>query len=338
MSVLGASTSTSVIPWPDFAKTQDKAEQIQFIYFSENVQLPYVPQLPRPPIPAHPQFFISGLQEERPIQSRSTPFSAFRPSSYLGRHISVYEPRPTVQELLNGPEPSLNRPEPAPSSKALQQQPSEHMDVDHPRQLIPEPPQPPQAQAQQVSLALDWFPPAYTSYNPPVTQDQFALRQFSDAQRSQCSSYAPGFSSPPVVGHMSAPPVASDQEGHRLPTILTASVSQSQPLQDHHVTEPSAFNGFPDAATAHVDLSFHPAAAPPPYSQYSGSTSVHGMLADTRMAWHPAPAEYAPAQPQALVQNIPQGVTPPASSPHQQPDSIPRPSSPADSVRATGEI
>jgi hypothetical protein len=317
---LSRSTSTSVIPWPDFAKPRDKAEQIQIIYFPENVQLPYLPQLPHTPIPTHP--FISGLQEERQIQPRSTPFSAFHSSSYPEH---VYEPRLTVPEPPNGPEPSLSRPEPPPSSMALQQQqPSEHMDVDYPRHLIPEPAQ---AQGQQVSLALNLFPPAYTSYNPPVTQDQSALRQFFDAR---CSNDAPGFPSPhcslpyspPVLGHISASLATSDQEGHALPSISpvpTTSVAQSpinQPLQDHNVTEPSAFNVLPDTAAtyeSHVDLAFHPAAAPPPYS------------------------EYALAQP--IVQNIPLTVTPPGrtSSPHQEPEGISRPSSPANSVRAIGE-
>jgi len=346
-STLWASTFTSVLPWPDFAKTQNKAEQIQFIYFPEKVQLPYSPQLPHPPIPTHPQFIISGLQDERLIQSRSTPFSAFHSSLYSEQHISVCEPRLTVPELPNTSGPSLSRPEPPPSSMALQQQPSEHMDVDHPRQLIPEPAQ---AQGQQVSLAFDLFPPAYT-----VTQDQFSLRQFSDAQQSQCSNYAPGSSSPhrsfpyspPMVEHISAAPAASDQEGHALPSIppvLTTSVSQShwhvnQPLQDRNVTEPPAFDVLPETATTYVDLSlFHPAATPPPYSEYSESTYARGMLSDMSTAWHAATAEYAPPQP--LVQNIPPTVTPPArtSSPRQQPESIRRPPSPADSVRAIGEI
>lgn len=344
------SRSTSVIPWPNFPKTQDKPEQIQFIYFPEGVQLSCIPQLTPAPIPPHPQFIISGLQEERPIQSRSTPFSVFHSSLYHEQHISVYEPRLTVPELPNAPGPSSNRPEPASSSMALQQQPSEHMDVDNPRQLISEPAQ---AQGQQVSSALDLFPPAYTSYNPLATQDQFALGQFSDVQQSQCSNYVPDLSSPhcsfpyspPVVEHISAPLATSNQEGHAVPSIppvLTTSVSQShanQPLQDHNVTEPSVFNVFPETATTDVDLAFHPAAAPPPYSENSESAYAGGMLSDTSTAWHAAiTAEYAAPQP--LVQNIPLTVTPPArtSSPRRQPEGIPRACSPADSVRAMGEM
>jgi hypothetical protein len=331
ISVLGTSTCTSVISWPDFPKTQDKVEQIQFTKFPQNTiqsQSLYSPQLPHPPVLAQPQFFNSSLQGERFIQPQCSPLYTHHLPTYIKQYIPVYGPRLTVPELPIVSEPSLEHPELALNSMALQHQyqppPSEHMDIDHTRQPISEPLQTSQAGEQRVSLDLDSFPPTYASYHPPVIQDQFSPKQFSDVQQSQFSSCAPGFSSihcpfpfsPPVGEHISAPLAASYQEAHSVPLpqpVVTASVSQphaNQPLRDQNATE-----------------------TPPPYSEYSEYTT-RGVMPDTGSVWQSA--EYAPANPSD--ENIRPSVTAPTSSPHQQPESTPRPSSPADSVRAIGEM
>jgi hypothetical protein len=125
ISVLGTSTCTSVIPWPDFAKTQDKVEQIQFTTFPPNTvqsQSLYSPQPPHPPVLAHPQFFSSSLQGERFIQPQYPPFYTHHPSSYIKQHIPVYDPRLIVPELPNAPEPPSELPGPALNSMAFQHQ------------------------------------------------------------------------------------------------------------------------------------------------------------------------------------------------------------------------
>jgi hypothetical protein len=331
ISVLGTSTCTSVISWPDFPKTQDKVEQIQCTTFPQNTiqsQSLDSPQLPHPPILAHPQFFNSSLQGERFIQPQYPSFYTHHLPTYTKQDIPVYDPRLTVLELLNPPQPSLEHPEPALNSMASQHQyqqlPSEHMDIDHPRQPISEPLQTSPVGDQRVSLDSDSFPPTYASYHPAVIQDQFALRQVSDVQESQFSSCAPGFSSidcpfpfsPPAGEHISAPLAASYQEAPSVPlpqSVVTASVSQpqvNQPLGGHNATE-----------------------TPPPYSEYS-EYITRGAMPDTGSVCQST--ECAPANPSD--QNIRSPATALTSSPHQQPETTPRPSSPADSVRAIGEM
>lgn len=141
------STCASVIPSPNSTKAPEQVEQIQPPQFPENVQLPYAPQLPYTPIPTYLQFSKSSFQEQ-PIQSQYTKSPAFHIPSHPEQHIPAYEPLRMITPLPNAPDLSTGYPEPALGSIALQQQrqPSEHMDIDCPQQLISQLLQTPQAQ------------------------------------------------------------------------------------------------------------------------------------------------------------------------------------------------
>ena len=288
----------------------------------------------------HTSFFVSSLQAKQPIQTHNTQFPALHSSSYPEQHIPAYEPQLTFPVLPNATELPFACPEPASCSTAFQQHQSEHMDIDDHPQVIPEPLLKARAQEQSTFTALGSSPHVYTpSYHP---QDQPTSTQFSDSPQAQLSNYPPGFSlphcffshSPPVVEYMSTSPSISQQEVCSLPSCepgIKASLSHvMRPVQNHQATETFAFNIPPDAVTPHLAFSCHPTPPPPPYSDSSESTRE--VLIDVSPVWQPVSSEYAPLQP------LDPKPLAPSASPSRVPEVAPQPSSPADLVRAIGEI
>ena len=330
-----SSAGASVTPCSDLTKV----EQAQY---TENGQLPHAALPSQPPILMHPQFFVSNLQAKQPIQTHYTQIPAFYTSSHPEQHIPVYGPQFTFPPPPNAPELPFARPEPASYLTAFQQHPSEQMDIVGHRQLIPEPLQKPQAQDHSAFSALESTPHVFTS---SYLQDQHAFTQFFDAPQAQFSNSPPGSSLPhcsfshssPVVEYMSTPPSISHQQVRPPPSYepgIMAPTSQShvtQPVQDHNA-ETFAFNVLPDTATPHIDFSCHPTPTRPPYSDSPESTPTREVLLDDGPMWQPASSEHAPAQP------LDPKPLEPSPSPLHLPEVMPQPSSPADSVRAIGEI
>ena len=292
-----------------------KVEQVQHTLFPENVQLPHAAQPSQPPILVHPQFFVSSLQANQPIQTHHTQLPAFFTPSYPEHQIPVYGPQLTLPALSNAPELPFACPKPASCSTTFQLHASEHMDIDGHRQLIPEPLQRSRAQGQSTFTTLESSPHVNTSSYPPHNLPAFSQ-------------------SPPVVEYMSTSPNMSRQEVSSLPSYepgIKAPTSQPhvmQPVQDHIATEMFAFDVLPGTATHHLDFSCHPTPPPPPYSDSPGSTPAREVLLDVNPLWQPASSECAIAEPPKPLA--------PSASPSYLPKAMP--SSQADLVRVIGEI
>jgi hypothetical protein len=141
-----------------------------------------------------------------------------------------------------------------------------------------------------------------------------------------------------VMKYPSWPSATGDQEGFPLPLSAPqpAQSHVTQPVQDDVARELFLFDAFPETAITHFNVSCHSAQAPPPYSDYAGSTSTQEAFYDASHMGPSAYTKYMPAQP--LESRVHSPLTPAVSSLHQGPEAIPRPASPADSVRAIGEI
>jgi hypothetical protein len=108
-----------------------------------------------------------------------------------------------------------------------------------------------------------------------------------------------------------------------------------QPLQDVDATKTFAFNVHPDTATPYVDLR-QLAPANLTRSSRIESISTGDMSPDENHDMsHPVSADHAQMQP--IDQNAHPSQTLPVSLSDHQPEVVPQPSAPVDTVKAKGE-
>ncbi|KAH9993498.1 hypothetical protein BJV74DRAFT_367962 [Russula compacta] len=357
------------------SRTCEAIEQTQSTQRPENAQLHYESQPSKPSFVMRPRFFISGGQEQQPIPPHYTQFPTSRTEpSYQKQHFSVYNPQSTVPAPSNASEllsecietdlDMMN------FQDFQQQQVSDRMDLDCPQLPTLERLHRPLAQEQYTSSSLESTPPAFSSFRPPL--HQFANGQSADAPQSWFPSDASRFSSsgcssphaPPELECIMAPPSASTPTGTSLPPPQPIATEQPAPavpyapewtryqppatlasvsqyhivplLQAPNATETLTFNVLPDTATPQFDFSCHAVSAIEPCSDHTEFMSTGDVSLDTYHAWQRQRDSAEDAQ--SLGPSIQLSQTLPAPTFRPLPEVIIRPPSPADSVRAIGEI
>jgi hypothetical protein len=344
----------SVISCPDVVKVPERVEQIQLAQSSVDV-LPLVPRQSEPEILMRPSVFAS--QGQRPIQPQYTQFPVLHVTPYQERHIPVYEPQLTVPALSNAPEVSMDCPQPPLDSMTFQQQQlSEAMDID-----LDCP--------QSLMHRLHQYPFSTESVLPVCPHFHPLQNQFTNASQSQFTNAVSGFSSsdrsfsygPPTLQCTWAPhsrgepSLPSPQEPFPVdscapewtssypPPATMTHVSQPHviqpPLQDVNATETFTSNVHSDTATPCSGFSQQLGPANPTRSSHAECISTGDMsLDENHDLSQPVSADHV--QTQLIDQNVhqPQPQTLPVSSSDHQPEVVPRPSSPVDTVKAKGEI
>ncbi|KAI9510082.1 hypothetical protein F5148DRAFT_636652 [Russula earlei] len=342
-------------------------EPNQFTGCTGDIRPLIVPQLskPLPPIltPDQHQLVIPCTQVEEPIRVQEAQFPALFTAPHHDQRTHVYEPHPTAPTLASAAERLLDYRGPALGMMAFQpQETPEHMDLDYPEELIPGPQHVFMLQAPEQCPSAQGLPPPISQ----PRQDQLSFRQLSEAPPSRSPNDMLVFPSsdcslsyvPPVLEFSSARPVhvhqgespptsqctsdseflsetlhAPDWTHCRQPPTIATSVSQPQfiqPLRDDEATKRLAFNVLPDNTTPYVESSHHAVLATLSCSNRTEVTSPQkGSLNQ------PVTAQHEPTQTPHPHQSP---RTPVGSSLHPQAEAIPRPFSPADSVRAIGEI
>jgi hypothetical protein len=344
----------SVTSCPDVLKVPERVEQIQLAQSSDDV-LPLVPRRSEPEILMRPWVSVSASQGQRPIQPQYTQLPVLHAAPNQEQHIPVYDPQLTVPALSNAPEVSMDYPQLLLDSMTFQQQQlSEAMDIDLdcPQSLM-------HRLQQYYSSTTESAPPACPQFHP-------LQNQFTNASQSQFTNAVSGFSSsgrsfsygPPMLqcswaphsrGEPSLPspqepfPVGScapEWTSSYPPPATTTHASQPhviQPLQDVNATKTFAFNVHPDTATPYFGFSQQMAPANPTRSSHAECISTGDMsLDENHDLSQPVSADHV--QMQLIDQNVHQAQTLPVSSSDHQPEVVPRPSSPVDTVKAKGEM
>ncbi len=310
----------SVISCPDVVKVPKRVGQIQSSQSSDDV-LPLVPRRSEPQILMRPWIPV----EERPIRPPYIQIPVFHAAPYQEQHIPVHEPQVMVPAPSNAPEVLMDCSQPLPDSTALQQQQlSEDMDIDFecPQSHMYGPEKHASSTHSQYTNAISGFSISGRSfsYGPPMLQ---------------CTG------APLATDRREELPLPPPQEPFPVSSRASeCSVSQPhiiQPLQDVNAPETFPFNIHPDTATPHFDFSQQLAPATPTYSGRAEYTPTGDMSLDENHM-----SQFVDHVPTQLIdvdeQNVRQTQTPPISSSDHQPEVVPRPSFPVDTVKAKGEM
>jgi hypothetical protein len=346
-----ASTCGSVISSPDFMKAPERVEQIQS-QSTQSLELPPLSQRPEPQILMRPWLSVAS-QEEGPIHLQYTQLPAFHAAPYQEQRIPVYEQQLTVSAPSNISESLMDCPQPPRVAMACeQQQQSEHMDIDFhcPPSLM--------HGLEQHASTLESDLPACSPFHLPQGHPDASQSQFSNV-----SSLGRSFSyGPPVLQCTSPLPVADLQEGFSLPspqcipsgepfpadlcapkwTTYPPPATMTLVSQPHiiwpqgiNATETFAFNVYPDTAIPHFDFSRQLAPTTSTYSGHTECMTTEDMSLDGNHVSQPVGADRAPTQ--LIDQNVRRPPTRPTSSSDHQPEAVPRPTAPVDSVKVKGE-
>lgn len=339
----------SVISCPGVVKVPERVEQIQLAQSSGDI-LPLARRRTEPEILMCPWISVSASQGDRPVEPKYTQLPVLHVAPHQERHNPA---QLTVPALSNAPELSMECPQLLESITFQQQQLLEDMDIDLdcPQSLM-------HGLQQYSSSTTDTLSPACPQFHP-------LQNEFTNAPQSQFPDAVSGFSSGRSFSYgphipqctwephsWGDPSLLSPQEPFSVgscahewaslcpsPATMTL-VSQPhviQSLQDVSTTETFTFNVHPETPTPNFGFSQQLALANTTRSSHAECISTGNMSLDEK---HDLLQTVSPdhVQMQLIGQNVHQPQTQPVSLSDHQPEIVPRPSSPVNTVKAKGEI